>query len=106
MRSAYSAIGSRPREQGLPSLSLWVATGRLGGCNGGEASEARGAVAGRIVATAAGAIVWLPRAFECRVDDCESGRYGQPPGDHDEGQFEGQNGASGRLSELVAARVS
>ena len=60
-------------------------------------SEARGAVAGRIVAAAAGAIVWLPPVFECRVDDCESGRYGQPPGDHYEVQFEGQNAASGRL---------
>ena len=60
---------------------------------GGEASEARGAVAGRIVATAGGAIVWLPRVFDCRVGDCESDRYEQPQGDHYEGQFEGQNGA-------------
>jgi hypothetical protein len=46
------------------------------------------------------------RAFECRVDDYESGRYGLPPGDHDEGQFEGQNGAGECLSELAPACVS
>ncbi len=72
---------------------------------GGEASEAPGAVVGgrgrcyRHVRPAA----WV---FECRVDDCGSGQLEQPPGDHYEGQFEGQNGAGEGLSGLVPARVS
>ena len=46
------------------------------------------------------------RVFECRVDDCEGGQFEQSPGDHYEGQFEGQNGASERSSEPVPACVS
>ncbi len=45
-------------------------------------------------------------AFECRVDDSEIGQFEQSPGDHFEGQFEGQNGASERSSEPVPAGVS
>jgi len=75
------------------TLTLGSGT-RLGGCNGGEASEARGAWLGGLWPLLPGAVVWLPRVFDCRVDDCESDRYEQPQGDHYEGQFEGQNGAS------------
>jgi hypothetical protein len=41
------------------------------------------------------------RDFECSVDDDEIKRFGQLLGDHHEGQFEGQNGASERLCEPV-----
>jgi hypothetical protein len=44
--------------------------------------------------------------FECRVDDYEIVRSGQSLGDHYEGQFEGQIGASECLSEPVPACVS
>jgi hypothetical protein len=41
-----------------------------------------------------------------RADGCGIGRCEHQQGDHYEGQFEGQNGASVRLSEPVSARVS
>jgi hypothetical protein len=46
------------------------------------------------------------QAFECMVGDCRIRQFGESPADHFEGQFEGQNGASGRQCELAAASVS
>jgi hypothetical protein len=45
------------------------------------------------------------RTFECMVCHCQVRQFDASPGDHFEGQFEGQNGASGCLSKPVAACV-
>lgn len=46
------------------------------------------------------------RAFECMVYHRQLKQSGESPGDHLEGQFEGQNGAGERLCELAPASGS
>ena len=46
------------------------------------------------------------RAFECMVYHRQLKQSGESPGDHLEGQFEGQNGAGERQCELAPASGS
>ena len=46
------------------------------------------------------------RIFECMAYHCQLRQSGESPGDHLEGQFEGQNGAGKRQCELAPASVS
>jgi len=46
------------------------------------------------------------QTFECMVCHCQIRQFGELPGDHFGGHFEGQDGASERQSELATASVS
>ena len=73
---------------------------------GERASEAPGAVAGRVMAAATGTSARPRVCSNAGSTTVGAASSSSPPGDHYEGQFEGQNGAGEGLSELVPARVS
>jgi hypothetical protein len=70
------------------------------------ADGSRGAVGGAAIIAAATGTVGRARAFECVLYHCQIKRAGELPGDHLEGHFEGQNGASECQSGLASAGVS
>jgi hypothetical protein len=84
-------------------LTLSSTVGPVDGCGGERPLTGSRAGEPDVGAGVAALVVW---ALEGRVDSREIGQFRQFPGDHYEGQFEGQNGANVCLSEPVSACVS